>query len=74
MLTVEWNQKQECVEVYTDAEGLTKLIGELLSVQKYGGHAHLKTPSWAGDELSETIQGQDNKIINHLVIVLKPDE
>lgn len=36
-------------------------------------HVHLMTPSWAGNELTEEVQGTGNVLFNHLRIVLRPD-
>ncbi len=73
LLTVEYNDKNEVVEIHCDKEGLDSLIEKLESLRKHGGHDHLKTPSWAGSELTEEKQGAENLLINHLYILLWPD-
>ena len=70
ILTVEY--KKDEVEIYTDQEGLNLLIEKLLLLQKRGGHEHLITPSWAGNELTEQKQCSSNELINHLCVILKP--
>lgn len=54
------------IEIYFDEEGLDLLIKKLqmLKKQKSPAHDHLMTPSWAGIELTENIQGKGNSIIN----------
>jgi hypothetical protein len=53
-LTVEY--ADEVVEVFADKDGIDVLIGSLLPLKERGGHDHLMTPSWAGQELTETKQ------------------
>ncbi len=43
----------EILEVILDRDGIDVLRAVLDDI-KDGGHEHLATPSWAGDELSET--------------------
>lgn len=68
MLTVEYNQEREAVELYCDVEGLDRLLRKLTWLKERGGHLHFRTPTWAGDELTEELQGAGNRLINHLVI------
>ena len=56
------------VALCMDEAGLNKLIGLLQSLKGLSEHLHLKTPSWAGDELGEVAVGRDTSIINHLRI------
>jgi hypothetical protein len=72
MLTVEYNPKG-FVEIHCDEKGLDSLSATLRQLKEHGGHQHLKTPAWAGAELTESKQGSDNELINHLKIVLWPD-
>jgi len=72
LLTVEYN-KDGAVEIHLDKEGLDFLIERLDKLRKHGGHDHLKTPSWAGWELTEEKQGTENELIHHLCIRLWPD-
>lgn len=74
VLTVEYNPGRDAIEIFCDGEGLDLLLDRLARLKKNGGHAHLMTPAWAGDELSETRQGPDNRLYNHLVIALAPEE
>lgn len=73
LLTVEYNEKEGVVEIYSDREGLDLLIARLSSLRNHGGHDHLMTPSWAGTELTGARQGAENELINHLCIVLRPE-
>lgn len=73
LLTVEYDSKAESVEIYCDREGLELLIRKLNMLAQNGGHTHLMTPSWAGNELTEVKQAGNTELINHLVIALKPE-
>lgn len=72
MLTVEINKKDESIEIFCDREGLELLTKKISTLSEKGGHVHLMTSSWAGNELSEEKQGSGNELVNHLRIVLKP--
>ncbi len=61
------------VEIYMDREGLSLLIQKLKTLESKGGHVHLMTPAWAGNELNEKLIGEGNTIVNHLCIMLKSD-
>jgi hypothetical protein len=74
MLTVEYNPKIDAIEIFCDRDGLELLLDKLMRLKDRGGHTHLLTPAWAGDELSEELQRRENKLLNHLVIALAPDE
>ncbi|MDT8071089.1 MAG: Imm32 family immunity protein [Terriglobia bacterium] len=70
MLTVEYGN--DVVEINCDEPGLDLLIRKLQLLKQHGGHQHLMTPSWAGDELTEEKQGPENILIHHLRIALAP--
>ncbi len=70
LLTVEY--KKEEVEIYADVQGLDLLIERLLLLKKRGGHEHLMTPSWGGNELTEQKQSPANELIHHLCIMIQP--
>lgn len=72
MLTVEYDHESQ-VNIYCDKEGLDLLLRELVILEKRGGHAHLMTPSWAGQELTEDRHDTSAELVHHLRIVLKPD-
>lgn len=58
------------VVICMDDAGLDYLVRTLSSLRGQKEHIHLKTPAWAGDELSETrIGGSDMEVVNHLRIV-----
>ena len=53
-----------------DDEGLEFLIDRLSRLRGKRDHEHMKTPSWAGQELSEAKQGGDEyDLIHHLRLV-----
>lgn len=60
------------VEIYCDKDGLDLLLHELAILKEKGGHVHLMSPSWAGNELTEQKQGEQNALINHLCVMLVP--
>jgi hypothetical protein len=78
MITVELSDvdasavKKASVEIYCSAAGVDFLLRQLELLKKGSSHVHLHTPAWAGDELSEKIQGEGNVLINHLRITLAP--
>ncbi len=67
-LTVEY--ADEVVELFADRDGLDVLIRALQRLRERGGHDHLMTPSWAGQELTETKQDPASKLIHHLRITV----
>ena len=69
ILTVEWQAEQQELDIVCDDEGLEVLLAKLLKLKKSGGHTHLMTPSWAGDELTEEKQTDHGDLINHVRIV-----
>jgi len=71
LLTVEYSPKG-VVEIHCDEEGLDLLMSRLSVLKERGGHDHLKTPAWAGDELTEGKQNASNELINHLEIMVWP--
>jgi hypothetical protein len=56
-LTVETNQARDEIAIAFDKEGLELLMSKLDFLRSHTGHTHLMTPSWAGNELTEDIQG-----------------
>lgn len=53
-----------------DDEGLELLIKKLIRLKDARDHEHLKTPGWAGAELTENKQGGDDYVLlNHLRLV-----
>lgn len=70
MLTVEINAKEKRVEMYLDKEGL-RILRQSLDMLQQQGHDHLMTPSWAGTELTESSQGHDTELMNHLLLVYR---
>lgn len=68
LLTVE-RHDDDTVEIYGDEQGLAHLIQRLEVIKEHGGHEHLMSPAWGGWELSEQVQGSNNTLIDHLVIV-----
>jgi hypothetical protein len=59
------------VAICCDDAGLDLLIKKLERLRgKKCDHAHLMTPSWAGNELTEQKQGgNDYELVNHLRLV-----
>jgi hypothetical protein len=69
LLTFEINDTLESIEIFADKQGIKELIRWLELVLKTQDHQHLMTPEWGGDELSSTLQGQSNRLINHVKII-----
>lgn len=65
------NVKTEEIEIYFDRSGAELLIRRLKLLLENGpGHDHLKTPGWAGTELSENPVGKENDCIHHVILTL----
>lgn len=76
ILTVELNEDLQAVEITFDREGLAQLLQRLnhLSQRDAPDHDHLRTPAWAGTELSEELQGAPgNRLFHHLRLQLVPE-
>lgn len=59
------------VELYIDHAGAELLIKRLNMLLKQGsGHDHLKTPAWAGNELSEKKTGSQSETVHQVIITL----
>jgi hypothetical protein len=62
------------VAVCFDAEGLEVLLRKLEYLKSNGGHLHLMTPAWAGDDLSEEVVGGSGyRLIHSLRLVCLPE-
>lgn len=68
LLTFEYNDTDDKVEIHANELGIEYLIEQLEELLKNKNHLHLMTPSWGGDELSEEKQGEVNRLINHVKI------
>src|SRR5690349_12553622 len=66
ILTVEWQAEQQELDIVCDDEGLELLLDKLQKLKKGGGHTHLMTPSWAGDELTEGKQTEHGARMNRV--------
>jgi hypothetical protein len=70
LLTVEYQPQQEELDIVCDVAGLELLITKLNQLKQNGGHTHLMTPAWAGDELTEERQTETGMLVNHVRLVL----
>ncbi|MEI8376734.1 MAG: Imm32 family immunity protein [Planctomycetota bacterium] len=70
LLSVEYRREEDELDIVCDSEGLNSLIDRLVKLRDRGGHTHLMTPSWAGDELTEERQTDNGVLVNHVRIVL----
>ena len=72
LLTFEFTPNEKEIEIHLNEEGLRNLIYYLDRLLKNPGkesqHNHLMTRSWAGHELTEEKQGEDNTLINKVTI------
>jgi hypothetical protein len=66
---IETPDKAE-VEIFLDRNGIDLLIKKLQWLKKSGGHVHLMTPAWAGNELSEIKFGKKSTLVNHLCVAI----
>lgn len=71
LLTVEYQANVQELDIVCDDEGIELLMDRLRKLRDGGGgHTHLMTPSWAGDELTEERQTEAGLLVNHVRIVL----
>ena len=72
ILTFELNEEKEKLEIHGDTEGLTLLIKKLqnLLYQSKQDHIHLTSSLWGGEELTDEVQGEHNKLINEVKVFL----
>jgi len=70
LLSFEWNEDLQTLEIHADAQGLTQLASTLsrLAQRPKSDHDHLMTPDWGGHELSTEMVGHTNKKIHHVKI------
>lgn len=69
ILTFEITLGGDELEIHATKEGLEELKKQIESIlEKDHEHVHLRTPNWGGHELSEAVQKEGNKIINHVKI------
>ena len=74
LLTVELKMadrpNESEVAICFDDEGIELLIKKLVRLRGVRDHEHLKTPGWAGAELTDNKQGGDEyTLLNHLQLV-----
>ena len=76
LLSFVSNQDGDIVTVHTDRAGLDLLISELISLRDLlekneCGHAHLFSPFFGGDDLTETKlanQAEEQHVVHHVKI------
>jgi hypothetical protein len=68
MLVFELTPDGDQLEIHADEEGLRRLKNHLDMLLSGEGHVHLKTPAWAGSELSEEPQHEGDIVLNHVKI------
>jgi hypothetical protein len=71
LLTFEYDRKAETIEIHGDEEGLKSLIQALEKLivntkEGHFNHDHLKTVSWAGNELSE--EPKSAELVHHVKV------
>jgi hypothetical protein len=70
MLTFEITGTGDTIEIHADLKGLSRLIEILKKLPEEVGHTHLMTSTLGGTELTKEKQGVNNKLANHVKIVL----
>ena len=73
MITFEWNQESERLEIHADALGLSNLIRELQTLEKTSDgidHIHLMSEDWGGTGLSNESEKQNEnaQFVHHVKI------
>jgi hypothetical protein len=73
MLTFEYSNSEERLELHLDEIGIRDLIGTLNSLLEQEGsdHEHLYTADWGGNDLTSEKMNNDNsfKLIKHVKIM-----
>ena len=69
VLTVKWDSAGQELDVLCDDKGIELLINRLQILQRHGGHDHLMTESWSGNELTEQPHREGEILINHVRLV-----
>lgn len=71
MLSFEWNEKSEVIEIHADRKGLEFLAEQLLSLlaSEENDHVHLMTAEWGGEELSSAPQNSASVLVNHVKVL-----
>ncbi len=74
LLTFEFTPDCDEVEIHCDRKGLDTLLTILHkladSKSPLPRHDHLMTPAWAGNELTEEKQGEQNTLLNKVTVRL----
>ena len=74
LLVFELTAEGDQLEIHADEAGLALLQKQLAFLARGSSHVHLKTPSWAGDELTEAAQVKDHRVLNHVKIYCRRDK
>lgn len=70
-LTFEITPDGDEIEIHATKEGLSHLKKQIEHLLEKGeDHTHLMTSSWGGNELSEEVQGENNKLISHVKVFI----
>jgi hypothetical protein len=68
MLVFELTPEGDQLEIHGDEEGLRRLKRHLEALLSGAQHVHLKTPAWAGTDLTEQPQQEGHVALNHVKI------
>jgi hypothetical protein len=71
LLSFEWDEKAERLEIHGNRQGLEHLVTLLESLLRAdeNDHVHLMTPQWGGGELSSEQQNPEAVLVNHVKIL-----
>ncbi len=76
LLTFELSADAQELEIHLDQAGMEDLFLYLQRLRGGEGssprHDHLMTPSWAGNELTEELQGAESTLLNKVTVVFWP--
>jgi hypothetical protein len=72
MLTFELTPDGDELEVHFDSHGAEELMKYLRKAVEHSDHQHLMTLQWGGGELTEEVQGEFNKLIHHVKLMVWP--
>lgn len=70
ILTFELVKTGDALDIHMDRQGLAELIQVCKHLYERGGHEHLMTASWGGNELTEQPQSESSKLLNKVTLHL----
>ncbi len=76
LLSFEWVEDDETLEIHANTEGILYLRSVLdrILANAQPDHVHLMTKEWGGTELSSESQNSAAVLINHVKVMTWPEQ